>query len=209
MLALAVSICCSILASCGCKCECECCSDNASGKDKSETDDKIVAGRLDVDLELLGEDNATWSSIGWSSSPIFNCNEWEPGFVDVKVLRVENEGTLALKWKAILGSDATLDNMADIIDVYVSTTVSAYPQDRAEIESWKKVEFSKLYSILLSGELEAGKDSIFAVAIKVKETPDVVHNNYGGCCCIDITVLATQKASENDSFGNDYDSSSK
>lgn len=96
---------------------------------------KIVAGNLAVDLELLEKDNTTWTSLKETNAPIFNYDKWEPGFVDVKVLRVQNEGSLALKWVAKFVSSATLGKLADVIDVYVSTTVSAYPQTELKLRA--------------------------------------------------------------------------
>ena len=77
---------------------------------------KIQAGTLKVDLELLDKDG-TWNSIKKDSNPIFDYDMWEPGYTDVKILKVENEGSLALQWKAkfILGKN--LSELANAIEV--------------------------------------------------------------------------------------------
>ena len=66
----------------------------------TSTGNKIISGSLKVDLELLDKETGVWSSIKESKKAIFDYNNWEPGYVDAKVLKVENEGSLALKWKA-------------------------------------------------------------------------------------------------------------
>ena len=169
---------------------------------------KIVAGNLAVDLELLEKDNTTWTSLKETNAPIFNYDKWEPGFVDVKVLRVQNEGSLALKWVAKFVSSATLGKLADVIDVYVSTTVSAYPQDRAEIESWEKVgtvrDFVNTISDTTYGFLEAHTSANLGIALKMQDTAgnEYMLEDLGA---FDITILATQWNKENDSFGPGYD----
>ena len=79
----------------------------------------IVSGTLKVDLEVLNKDNSAWTSVKETNGSIFNYQNWEPGFVDAKVLKVENEGSLALKWKAVFTSNTALSALADVIDVYV------------------------------------------------------------------------------------------
>ena len=44
---------------------------------------KVVAGNLKVDLQVLEEDNVTWTSIKEEPQPIFNYEYWEPGYTEV------------------------------------------------------------------------------------------------------------------------------
>jgi predicted ribosomally synthesized peptide with SipW-like signal peptide len=74
----------------------------------SSTGNKIMAGTLKVDLELLDAKSGEWSSIKESKLPLFNYDKWEPGYVDTKVLKVENEGSLALRWAAKLYTEDDL-----------------------------------------------------------------------------------------------------
>ena len=60
----------------------------------TSTGNKIQSGTLKVDLELYN--GTDYASIKESKAPIFNYDKWEPGYVDVKLLKIENEGTLAL-----------------------------------------------------------------------------------------------------------------
>ena len=111
----------------------------------SSSNNKIISGLLSVDLELLDKKTGEWSSIKESHTPIFNYDNWEPGYVDAKIMRVENEGSLALKWKAMFVSEKALSELADVIDVYVraygvlpDATGVAYPADRS-IDGYEKV----------------------------------------------------------------------
>ena len=78
---------------------------------------KIMSGTLKVDLELLDKESGTWNSIKEDKTALFNNDKWEPGYTEVKMLKVENEGTLALKWKAKFVSASKLGELADVIDV--------------------------------------------------------------------------------------------
>ena len=96
---------------------------------------KIVAGNLKIDLKLLEDkgDSTECVSIKNSRKPIFNHKNWEPGYTDVKILRIDNEGTLALKWIAKIVALDELSILADVIDVYFyssSTPITQYPNTR-------------------------------------------------------------------------------
>ncbi len=170
---------------------------------------KIMSGNLKVDLELLSKDG-NWNSIKANKDPIFNYDKWEPGYTDVKILKIENEGTLALKWKAKFVSANELSALADVIDVYVypSTTELAYPADR-NLDGYTKVgtvaEFVNTIEETTYGNLEAGEVAYLGIALKMQETAG---NEYQGLDlggAFDILILATQLDSESDSFDDEYD----
>lgn len=170
---------------------------------------KIMSGTLIVDLELLDKDG-NWNSIKDSSDPIFDYENWEPGYTDVKVLKIENEGTLALKWKAKFVSANELSALAEVIDVYVYPSQSelTYPADR-NLDGYTKVgtvaEFVNSIEETTYGNLEAGEVAYLGIALKMQETAG---NEYQGLDlggAFDIMILATQLDSEGDSFDNQYD----
>ena len=80
----------------------------------------IQSGPLDVSLEHadnpLGKDEAGW--VDASTGAIFNYDKWEPGYTVVKYVKVENEGTLDLKFvlNIVPNSDeAAIYDLADVI----------------------------------------------------------------------------------------------
>lgn len=170
---------------------------------------KITSGSLKVDLELLDPDTNLWNSVKESKTPIFTYNNWEPGYVDVKVLKIENEGSLAFKWKAMFVSEAELSDLADVIDVYVLTSESeiGYPTDRS-LNGYKRVgtvaEFVNTIEETTYGNLLAGEVAYLGIALKMQETAG---NEYQDKTLgeFDIRIVATQMANESDSFGPDYD----
>ncbi|MBR7164744.1 MAG: SipW-dependent-type signal peptide-containing protein [Clostridia bacterium] len=175
----------------------------------TSANNKIVAGNLKIDLELLEADDTTWTSVKESKKAIFNYDKWEPGFTDVKILRVSNKGTLALKWVAKFVSDFELSPLAEVIDVYVNTTVNAYPDDRADLSAWTHVgtvkDFVNTIGATTKGTLEAGASANLGIALKMQETAG---NEFQGMDLggeFDIQILATQYTFEEDSFNDQYD----
>ena len=172
----------------------------------TSTNNKIVAGNLKIDLELLGDNG--WTSIKDNPQPLFDYENWEPGYTEVKVLQIKNEGSLALKWVAKFTSEKVLSKLADVIDVYVSTTATTYPADR-DLTGYTKVgtlrEFVNTIEETTKGTLEAGQSTTLAIALQMQETAG---NEYQGLDlggAFDIQIFATQYTFESDSFGPDYD----
>ncbi len=177
---------------------------------------KIQAGTLKIDLELLDKEG-NWNSIKESKTPIFNYDKWEPGYTDVKILKVENEGTLALKWYAKFTSQNSLSDLANVIDVYVkpSTNEFGYATDRTDLSSWTNVgtvaDFVNTISTTTNGTLLPkdadgnGGVAYLGIALKMQETAG---NEYQGMDLggsFDIQIFATQYTHEFDSFDNQYD----
>ena len=173
---------------------------------------KIQSGTLKIDLELLKD--GVWTSIKDSKEPIFNYDLWEPGYTQVEVLKIENEGTLALKWLAKFQSANELSILADVIDVYVcpSATEIGYPADR-NLDGYTRVgtvaEFVNTIESTTNGSLmpegKAGSIAYLGIALKMQETAgnDYQGKDLGGA--FDIMILATQETYEKDSFDDQYD----
>ena len=168
---------------------------------------KIQAGTLKIDLELLKDGN--FVSLKESHDPIFNYNLWEPGYTEVKILKVENEGNLALKWMAKFVSEYELTALADVIDVYVKVDAQTMPSDRDDITLWDRVgtvrDFVNTIETTTTGSLLAGESAYLGIALKMQESAGNEYQsmNLGGA--FDIQILATQYTYEEDTFGKDYD----
>ena len=173
---------------------------------------KIQAGNLKVDLEILNKETGKWNSLKDSQDPVFNYDKWEPGFVDTKIFKIENEGTLALKWTANFYSEKQLSILADVIDVYVcpSERELAYPTDRS-LGGYTCVgnlrSFINTIKETTYGTLEAGEAAYLGIALKMRESAG---NEYQGLSlggAFDIRIFATQWMGQNeiDSFDNLYD----
>ncbi len=176
---------------------------------------KIKAGTLKVDLELLDPELDTWSSLKESKAPIFNYDKWEPGYTDVKVLKVENEGSLALKWYAKFVSTEELSDLANVIDVYVLASEDAeleYPAGRS-LEGYTRVgtvaEFINTIESTTKGTLLANDCAYLAIALKMREGVNNDYQDLDLSGSFDIQIVASQLSSESDGFGDDYDANAQ
>ena len=180
----------------------------------------IAAGNLDV--ELYHSNAKDTDERVTASTKLFDDIElWEPGAVVYENLQIANEGTLALKYQlsvnAVKENDLNGHKLSEVVKVAIIDKVEA-GATRADIlaaakASAKQGELSNLY---LTGDLEAGKTSAEqAVVIYWEPTDhDNDYNANNGQKTSDgeplyiefgVQLEATQKMSESDSFGKDYD----
>ncbi len=172
----------------------------------------IKSGNLDVTLhyadgtKIVPADNsAEW--IDGSTTAIFNYNLWEPGYIDVKHIKIGNAGTLALKYQINIAAEGELSNLTDVIDVYFIDPAEQVV-NRTDLSNANKV--GTLTEVLggmpgnTSGALEAGESDTVTIALKMQESAG---NEYQGLTFgeFSVQVLAAQFNSEEDSFDSDYD----
>ena len=182
---------------------------------------KIQAGTLKLDLELLDKESGEWNSIKEEQTALFNYDKWEPGYTETKVLKVENEGNLALKWyaKIVLEDGETVSELANAIDVYVNAygvleddATVVYPADR-NLDGYVKVgtlaSFIDTMESTTYGSLKANESAYLGLALKMQEEAGNEYQGLDLAGAFDIMVLATQDTVESDSFGNQYDANAE
>ena len=49
---------------------------------------------------------------------IFDYDNWEPGYVEARHIKIANEGSLALKYQVKIAAEGEVTDLADVIDVY-------------------------------------------------------------------------------------------
>ena len=80
----------------------------------------IKSGTLEVTMEWAKgtEDpaSATWKDA--SEGAIFHYDLWEPGYTEVRHVKISNIGNLALKYEVRIAATGEVSNLADVIDVY-------------------------------------------------------------------------------------------
>ena len=181
----------------------------------------IQTGTLDVSLEYSDEvltdvNDAKWADA--SKGAIFNYSNWEPGYTAVKYVKIENEGSLDLKFtlSIIPNSEAGEVNLADVIEVYMvsgATTVerSALTPDSAyyvgNLTSLMNDKDGAAYGVLYADDADKAGNvyEVYTIALKMStsEGNEYMGKNVGGGFAVQL--LATQLASESDSFNNEYD----
>ncbi len=185
----------------------------------TSTGNIIKSGTLDVSLEWMeGKQNpADKNSAEWtdaSDGAIFNYTKWEPGFTQVKHIKIENEGTLALKYKVNIVPTGTVVypdgvNLADVIDVYYLDPAQQM-DDRAELPASAKLGTltEMLAGLATSGTgilKTQGEAVTITLALKMQEEAGNEYQDRSFGTEFAVQLLATQVEEENDSFDNKYD----
>ncbi len=172
----------------------------------------IKSGTLDVEMHWAeGEldpnaDDTAWTDA--STGAIFNNDKWEPGYTEVRHIKIENEGTLALKYQLSIAANGDVSDLADVIDVYfVDPAVQV--ADRAALDGIEPI--GTLTEVLAgmpgkaSGDLLENETDTITLALKMRESAGNEYQNKAIGSDFVIQLLATQLTSESDSFGNQYD----
>lgn len=176
----------------------------------TSTGNIIKSGTLDVTMEWADGKTDPASAI-WkdaSEGAIFNYSLWEPGYTEVRHIKIANEGTLALKYQLNIIANGEVSKLADVIDVYYVDPAKQV-DDRDDLDGVTKL--GTLSNVLnninttASGNLLAGENHTVTLALKMQESAG---NEYQGISIgseFAVQVLATQLTSEIDNFDNQYD----
>nr|WP_317413557.1 right-handed parallel beta-helix repeat-containing protein [uncultured Solibaculum sp.] len=183
---------------------------------------KIEAGSLQVDLQEWRDGN--YISIGEEAAPVFDSKKWEPGYSEFAMLRVVNEGSLALKWNLNLVTEGEKSALGDVIDVYAlidadNAEIPAIPesfQDAIE-KGYKQVgtlnemiadQDGAAHGVLYAKDhLPEGGSAVATAGVILHMREDAgneyMHQSIGS---FDLVLNATQYTYEKDGFDNNqYD----
>lgn len=174
----------------------------------------IKAGTLDVEMYYAegteDPNTATWTDA--SRGAIFNYDRWEPGYVDVKHIKIANEGNLALKYQVAIVANGKVSELSNVIDVYyVDPAVQV--ADRTELTANKKI--GTLTDVLAGmantayGELAAEENHTITLALKMQESAGNEYQNLSIGSDFKVILTATQLEAERDSFDEIYDKDSE
>ncbi|MBQ4137730.1 MAG: hypothetical protein IJD67_06425, partial [Clostridia bacterium] len=172
----------------------------------------IASGTLKVEMTYSDALNGTYADA--STGKIFNYNLWEPGYTDVKYVKIENVGNLAFKYMLSIVPEGEASILANVIDVYFATTEGSFTAPtRSSMGSLVKV--GTLADMIAEadgaahGELSAaaGNNSVTAcIALKMQESAGNEYQNLTiGNTGFSVKLVATQLTYENDSFDDQYD----
>ncbi|MBQ7821268.1 MAG: hypothetical protein IJ391_03195 [Clostridia bacterium] len=192
----------------------------------------IKTGELKVTMEY-STDNADWKDA--STGAIFNYQLWEPGYTDVKYVKVTNAGNLALKYKLdILPLSTSELKLADVIDVYyaiVDTSTGTVTRDNMATKLTKAGTLASLiadadgvaHGVILpkEGSTTVSTDAIpfpayaqeedvtICLALKMQESAGNDYQNISVGNGFTVRLFATQFTYEEDSFDHLYDENSE
>lgn len=176
----------------------------------TSTGNIIKSGTLDVEMywaEGTEElDSANWKDA--SEGAIFNYDLWEPGYVEVRHIKIANEGTLALKYQIKIMANGEVSDLSDVIDVYYLDPAQQIADRTQLIEDNKLGTLTNVLKGLdttASGELAANTADTITLALKMQESAG---NEYQGKSIgsdFSVILMATQLTAEEDSFDDQYD----
>ena len=181
----------------------------------------IKSGTLDVEMKWAnGTSDPTQNDIGqWqdaSEGAIFDYDLWEPGYTEVRHVKISNIGTLALKYEVRIAATGEVSELADVIDVYYIKGGKQI-ENRTQLNDSNKIGtltevLAKSYAAkgnLLGKKGETVNSDIATIALKMQESAG---NEYQGKSIgseFAIQLVATQDTVEYDSFGNEYDANAE
>ena len=171
----------------------------------------IQSGTLDVEM-YWAEGTEDPSNTSWndaSKGAIFNNDKWEPGYVEVRHIKIENKGTLALQYKITIVANGEVTDLSDVIDVYYLDPAAQVVNRDQLTDNNKLGTLTEVLANLANtgtGSLAKGETDTVTLALKMQE---LAGNEYQEKALCDggfsIQLLATQAVGEFDSFGDDYD----
>ena len=171
----------------------------------------IKSGNIKVEMHWAQgkEDPSTANWHDASTGAIFDNEKWEPGYTEVRHIKIENKGSLALQYKLIIVANGEVSDLADVIDVYYLDP-AAQVADRAQLTERNKL--GTLTEVLANldetgiGYLASGDSDTVTLALKMRESAGNEYQKASLCeGGFSVQLLATQAIGEFDSFGDDYD----
>ena len=178
---------------------------------------QIVSGNLDVELhhtknynddasvyEVVASDTALFDELVWMhGADTYGVTMWQPGVESTEGFKIENKGTLPLKYKfSINFANATATpagkTLADVLVIAVTDA-------NGEVDSFEGT--SVLKNFVYEGTLEAGDTYEFTTNISWTQSANDNDYNVAGGLKIDLGVklLATQKNDAAEYVGDEYE----
>ena len=170
----------------------------------------IKSGKLDVEMywaEGAQDPNAAaWTDA--SKGAIFDYDQWEPGYAQVRHIKIVNKGNLELKYQMQIMANGAVSELADVIDVYYVDPAQQITQ-RSGLTAERKLsnltQALKGMESTAGGQLSAGQEVVVTIGLKMQEEAGNEYQNLAIGSSFSIVLLATQAEAEFDSFGQDYD----
>ena len=176
----------------------------------------IKSGTLDVTMVWAdGTQSLTDSATEWKDAAegaIFNYDLWEPGYTEVRHVKISNVGSLALKYEIRITATGEVSELADVIDVYYIKN-GRQIANRTDLTDAEKI--GTLADVLanpyaakghISGKTdEVVSSDIATIALKMQEDAGNKYQDMSIGSEFAIQLVATQYTEESDSFDNQYD----
>lgn len=181
----------------------------------------ITAGNLDLEMYWTDDLNSgEWHNVEEDGhNTIFSYENWEPGYTDVKYIKLVNAGELALNYKLSLTPQNGVGKLAEVINVYFAEG-GVNVEQRSDLNNLKVIGLlnnvlnggatadGTLLAAEQSSPLHPSGEVIVTMAMNMLTSAGNDYQNEDAGQ-FTITALATQAPFEKDSFGSDYDAEAK
>ena len=104
----------------------------------------IKSGNLDIEMyyadgtrAVPADGSAQWTDA--SKGAMFSYDLWEPGYTDVRHIKIENKGSLDLKYQLMIRANGTVSDLSDAIDVYFVNPATQIAS-RSDLNDTNKVD---------------------------------------------------------------------
>ena len=182
----------------------------------------IQAGNLDIEM-YWSEDTLHWhNTAGVNAEPVFSYDNWEPGYTEVRYIKVANEGNLAFQYRMMLSPNGLVGDLAKVIDVSydIVTGNASFVAPNADNKQGSLKKVGTLNELISHSEAVAGGvllpeniiadgyysgEIIVCIAFHMDELAGNEYKNTSIGTTFDINLYATQFDFESDSFDNSYD----
>ena len=168
----------------------------------------IQTGNLDVQMhwadEYLSADSDQWNNA--DGVPVFTYDNWEPGYTDIKYVKITNNGNLNLKWKLSIDAESEVSKLSDVIDVYFVNPVGENITTLNGLTSAGVLTDVLANNVNSTGALTEGQSAILAIAFHMHEDAGNDYQDLSLCEeGFSLKLIAAQEVGEEDSFGDNYD----
>ncbi len=186
----------------------------------SSNSNVIESGKLDAEM-YWSEDYLLPSSQDWKNADgvsIFNHDNWEPGYTEVRYVKIKNAGTLSFKWRLTIEAQGSVTELADVIDVYYvnpcnNQIASLQGLSTSGVLSSVIDEKTAMSGALLpNGTTEEGYvtgEIVLAIAMHMQEDAGNTYQEMSIGDGFTLNLIATQFDYEEDSLGKGYDTESQ
>ena len=194
----------------------------------TSANNQIVAGNLDVELYYQAEGQNDWTKVTADTNVFMEDTLWEPGHTEVVKLKVENAGSLALKYQLGVNvvSETGSVNMADedfMLSDHIKFGIVEGDQTYSRAQAVEAVDASavplktgyssNMLSLLPKNAANNDNETIVTMVVYMPTTVENEANHGKGqaqpTIKLGINLFATQLDYEADSFGPDYDAKVK
>lgn len=168
----------------------------------------ILAGSLKVGMQWAdGTADPEAETTAWTDASlgaIFHHTLWEPGYAEIRHIRISNDGTLALKYAVNLKANGNVSSLAEVIDVFFADPAVQTVDGYALNDSDRVGTLAELLAGTVSapsGTLAPGESTTLTVALRLRKDAGNEYQDLSIGSDFSFRVLATQPENPSDPLG--------